>query len=111
MKYIIIKTIDNKKTWKRYLFNIGGIKIFSVDGYYTRSNIYVDFVLGGHGYVYDFVPKDEIWIEQLENSKDMIFNLIHELYERYLMKKKDLSYEDAHEKAAKMEERLRHKYR
>lgn len=60
--------------------------------------------------MYDYIPKDEIWVEDLENKKDMYFNLQHEIYERSLMKANPkLSYNDAHDKAVKRETEERHK--
>ena len=101
---------DWKKFSSEYTKIAKGVKVYIVDGDFIRSNINCDYVEGGHGYVYDYVPKDEIWVEDLENRKDMYFNLQHEIYERDLMKADPkLSYDDAHDKAVARETIQRHK--
>ena len=103
-----------KQPWKRFSPEFTkmakGINTYIVDGDYIRSNINVDYVEGGHGYVYDYVPKDEIWVEEMEDKKEMWFNFQHELYERALMKADPkMDYNDAHDKAVKRETSQRHK--
>jgi hypothetical protein len=96
--------------WKTFVCKIGSVKIYKVDGDYVRSNTFVDFTEGGHFYVYKFIPENEIWIDILPKMVDMVCNLAHELYERYIMKYDKLNYNDAHDKALSLEYRLRHKY-
>ena len=48
--------------WKRFLRKHGGFKIYAVRGRWVRNNLSVIFGHGGHGYVHEFIPKDEIWI-------------------------------------------------
>ena len=105
-----VVNIFDKHNWKQFVCDLGNLKIYKVDGNYVRTNIFIDFVLGGHDYVYKFVPKNEIWIESLTNTKDMVFSLMHELYERRLMKVKKLKYDPAHKLSAKFEKRLRNIY-
>ena len=86
------------------------IIVYIVDGDWVRTNINCDYVEGGHGYVYDYVPKDEIWVEDMVDKKEMWFNFQHELYERALMKADPkLDYGDAHDKAVERETKQRHK--
>ncbi|MDD5650635.1 MAG: C39 family peptidase [Candidatus Nanoarchaeia archaeon] len=102
------KQADKKDNWKvPFAELLDGTKIFIVDGDFIRDNIYVDFVLGGHGYVYDFVPKDEIWVEQVQDHKDEQYNLTHEIIEYLLMKLCDKDYDSAHEFTAHVEDILR----
>lgn len=48
--------------WKRFLRKQDGFKIYAVDGKWIRNNLSIIFGHGGHGYVHEFIPKDEIWI-------------------------------------------------
>ena len=53
--------LDGK--WKKVICETSdGIKVVEVDGNHIRDNIYVDYVLGGHHYVYDWIPEDEVWL-------------------------------------------------
>ena len=72
----------------------------TVDGTYVRDETDIEFTMGGHGYCYDYIPKDEIWIDDSMEDKDRHATIIHEFVERYVMKEFDLEYEDAHEKFA-----------
>lgn len=51
-----------KGKWKKFVRTQDGFKIFSVDGAWVRNNLSVIFDHGGHGYVHEFIPLDEIWI-------------------------------------------------
>ena len=98
------------KNWKTSWGKLwDGTKIFVVDGPYVREKYFIDYVEGGHGYVYTFIPKDEIWIERMDNPVDQGMNLLHEVYEMTLMKyvpaKK--GYDPAHECAANLESLVR----
>ena len=87
-----------------------GVKVYIVDGDFIRSNINVDYVEGGHGYVYDYIPTDEIWVEDMEDKQEEFFNFTHEDYERAKMKANpNMSYDTAHDKACEKETKLRHK--
>lgn len=83
------------------------VTVMLVDGEEVRNKISVDFTMGGHGYVYDFVPKDEVWVEDLKSDFDKVATILHELIEKYLMKKYDMDYEPAHQIATKVEYQLR----
>ncbi|MFA4960500.1 MAG: hypothetical protein WC548_02445 [Candidatus Pacearchaeota archaeon] len=63
------------------------IKIWIVNGEAVRDIFFLDFVEGGHGYVYPFIPKDEVWIDNDVEPSEIKFVLLHELHERNLMKK------------------------
>lgn len=51
-----------KGKWKKFIRTQDGFKIFAVDGAWVRNNLSVIFGHGGHGYVHEFIPLDEIWI-------------------------------------------------
>lgn len=95
------------KLKKHILYNSENLKIFIVDGEYIRDNMYLDFVMGGHDYVYDFIPKNEIWIDNACPIHELFFVLTHELVERFHMKYEKMEYDVAHQIANEIEQILR----
>jgi hypothetical protein len=83
-----------KKLLKKY--SKKDLKIYIVDGKRVRDKMDVSFGLGGHDKVYKYIPSGEVWIEKL--GKDMKPILLHELFERKLMKSGS-SYDEAHKGA------------
>ena len=80
------------------------IYIYEVDGTEIRNHIDTDFTEGGHGYRYDYIPKDEVWIE---SEKDREATLIHEVVERLVTKDLKIDdYEEAHDDFALPMEQL-----
>lgn len=100
----IIKKI-HKDLLQTYSKNI---KVWVVDGELARDFFFMDFTEGGHDFVYSFIPKGEVWIDDDVSQKERKFILLHELYERYLMSEKNFNYGSAHEKASKLEYECRH---
>jgi len=84
-----------------------GLKIFLVDGNAVRNQFNPDFVKGGHGLAYKFIPKDEVWIENVGGPQEMKDILAHELYEHQEMEKGHLDYKEAHGDATQVEDALR----
>lgn len=80
-----------------------GTKIIEVDGSYIRHNIDVEFMQGGHGYVYKYIPKDQIWVEKMLSSDDQEHNLKHEVREYMLMRYDRFKYARAHKMVLKIE--------
>jgi hypothetical protein len=80
-----------------------------IDGEEVRNKISVDFTMGGHEFVYDYVPENEVWIEDLKSDFDKLCTIIHELVERYIMGKYGTEYEEAHDIATKVEYQIRKK--
>jgi hypothetical protein len=72
-----------------------------VNGEYVRNEMSkeipdaVDFMLGAHDVVYDYIPKNEIWIDRANSLLDRKSIMLHELKERDAMSK-GKEYEDAH---------------
>jgi hypothetical protein len=95
-----------KKPYLKKICQQDKIAIWLVDGKYIRDNISIAFTQGGHGYVYDYIPKNEIWIDNC-NLKEIEPIIQHELYERFLMKYGDKSYSQAHNMANTVEKRGR----
>jgi len=79
-----------------------GVSIWLVDGKLVRSIFDVEFTEGGHDLIYDFVPKNEVWIDNDVKEEERKFVILHETYERELMKK-GMSYPQAHKKAGRIE--------
>lgn len=97
------------KDWKRLWGKLwDGTEIYVVDGPYVREQYFVDYVEGGHGYVYTWIPKNEIWIEDMMDPIDQALNLLHEIYEYTLMKyTKIKTYDEAHKDTALVESLIR----
>jgi hypothetical protein len=82
VKIKLFEKIHKKRLFKKYTKNL---KIWQVKGHLVRSLFDLDFNQGGHGLVYPFVPKNEIWIDDDVYKKEIPYVLIHELHERHLM--------------------------
>ncbi len=83
-----------------------GVHVWLVNGRLVRSCYDIDFTEGGHDYVYEFVPRDEVWIDDDIHDNENGFVLFHELHERNLMAK-GMDYDAAHEDASRLERRYR----
>lgn len=87
------------------------LNVYEVKGREVRDNVNTDFALGCHDLRCPYVPKDEVWVEQLQDPVDMCFNLGHELIERFLMDvnigPKPMTYNRAHGIALAIEARER----
>lgn len=118
-KKVYLQSLKKEKTYrkehssklkKEFLFNLSevskNIKIYFVDGKAVRDNYKTDFSQGGHGYVYDWIPENEIWLEK-EEENELFQILIHEYTERYLMKYLNYPYHKAHDFASKIEMNFR----
>ena len=84
-----------------------GVKIWLIDGRLVRSDFYIDFTEGGHEFVYNFVPKNEIWLDNDLAVAEYPYVLLHELFERSKMAK-GMIYNEAHRRASKLEWSCRH---
>lgn len=80
-----------------------GAKVYIVDGNIVRHMTDTSFTQGGHGYVYKYIPKDEIWVEKVINADDQNHNMQHEMEEYYLMKYSGMTYAKAHKIAIENE--------
>lgn len=92
-----------KKIHKKEWFKNSDITIWLIDAEKVRDYYKTDFMEGGHGYVYDWIPKDEIWIENGINEKEIPLIVLHEYIERELMKIRKMNYDKAHDIAARIE--------
>jgi hypothetical protein len=92
------------RLWKK-LEN--GVSVWIVDGRLVRSVFDIDFTEGGHDYVYEFVPQDEVWIDNDLEEPERPYVLLHELHERNLMAK-GWTYSKAHDESSRIEYYCRH---
>ncbi len=84
-----------------------GIAVWLVSGRLVRSAFDIDFTEGGHDLVYGYVPAKEVWIDDDISAEERDYIVLHELYERSLMKKGAV-YNEAHKKASRLEWEARH---
>jgi hypothetical protein len=84
-----------------------GISVWIVNGRMVRSVFDIDFTAGGHDYVYEFVPQNEVWIDDAIEEPERGYVLLHELHERNRMAA-GLPYSKAHEESSKLEYHYRH---
>ena len=67
----------------------------------------IDFTAGGHDYVYEFVPENEVWIDNDIEQQEHGYVLLHELHERNRMAA-GWPYSRAHAESSLLESRCRH---
>ena len=111
------KTFKLNGPWKKFLGKQKDVKIYLVDGNWLRNNIMAWFNHGGHGYVCEYIPLDEIWVmnthpkdckcTNVPKNRTMSENyrkslILHEMTERELMKK-GMIYWKAHKLALQAE--------
>lgn len=82
-----------------------GLAIYTVNGTYVRNKLFTDFTMGGHSYVYDFVPENEVWIDDCLNDIDREATIVHELKEARVMRDEKFDYVTAHDQFATPAER------
>jgi hypothetical protein len=94
----------HEKLWKR-LEN--AVTVWIVNGRLVRSTFDIDFTEGGHDKVYEFVPGQEVWIDDAILEQERGYVLLHELHERNRMSA-GWPYSRAHAESSRMEYRCRH---
>ena len=90
--------------WKRLE---SGITVWIVNGRLVRSAFDIDFTAGGHDYVYEFVPENEVWIDDAIVELERPYVLLHELHERNRMSQ-GWPYSKAHAESSRIEYHCRH---
>ncbi len=83
------------------------VEVWLVSGCRVRSTYKTDYTEGGHGYVYRWVPKDEIWVEDTIDRAELPFIVTHEYTELRLMRDEKMEYDKAHEICSEVEFDLR----
>jgi hypothetical protein len=89
--------------WKKLA---GGVSVWIIDGRLVRSVFDVDFTEGGHEHVYEFIPENDVWIDNDLQQAERGYVLLHELHERNLMAA-GWEYDRAHEESSALELRCR----
>lgn len=84
----------------------GVVEVFIVNGEAVRGLYFIDFTEGGHHFVYDFVPLNEVWIDDDLLPGERNFVILHELHERYLMST-GMDYAHAHRSSSIIEYKYR----
>jgi len=84
----------------------GELVIRYVDGAKVRRGFDPEFILGGHDFVYDYIPAPEIWLDDKMDPAELSFILLHEEVERRLMSE-GKPYHIAHEYATARDKELR----
>lgn len=88
---------------------IEGVGVVLVDGSIVRKYIDPEFTFGGHGYVYSYIPKAEVWIDIHMDPRETKYTILHEIVERKLMKDQGKTYDSAHDYAIVAEKEARTK--
>src|SRR5438067_959895 len=106
------KRQSRPKLHKKFIASHDGWHVYSiddwlVDGNMVRSLYKTDYTEGGHGYVYRWVPKQEIWVEKDLDRWELPFIVSHEYLELRLMRDLGIEYDKAHEICSKVEFDLR----
>ena len=90
---------------KKLLARMPDADVWLVNGKKVRAQ-HIEFVEGGHDLVYDWMPKREIWVDDALHPSEFSAVMIHEIYERGLMKQ-GVPYSKAHKRANLVELRVR----
>jgi hypothetical protein len=93
----------HERMWKK-LEN--GVSVWIVNGRLVRSVFDIDFTAGGHDHVYEFVPDNEVWIDNDIEENERGYVLLHELHERNRMTQ-GWPYSKAHGESSKLESHCR----
>lgn len=94
----------HKRLWKTLE---SGVQVWIVQGRLVRSVFDIDFTAGGHDYVYEFVPENEVWIDDDVQEDERGYVLLHELHERNRMAA-GWPYQKAHAESSRLEHHCRH---
>jgi len=94
----------HKKLWQMLS---DGVSVWIVNGRLVRSVFDIEFTEGGHDHVYEFVPENEVWIDDDLEEPERPYVLVHELHERNLMAK-GWPYSKAHAESSRLEYHCRH---
>src|SRR5438067_9501685 len=89
----------HERLWKALA---NGVKVWFDKGRLVRSVYDIEFTEGGHEHVYEFIPRDEVWIDNDVHLDEQGYVLFHELHERNLMVSGQ-NYDKAHEESSRLE--------
>ncbi len=80
----------------------GTLTLRHVRGDIIRRHVDPWFIFGGHDLVYDYIPKNEVWLDACQDPREIENTLFHELHERQSMAS-GMAYEEAHDLATQAE--------
>jgi predicted double-glycine peptidase len=84
-----------------------GLRYHLVLGDVVRRTIDSQWIFGGHHKRYkNYISADEIWLDYIQDPREIPYTIIHELYERELMMH-GKRYDPAHNAATIVEQKLR----
>lgn len=92
------------RLWKQLT---DGPAVWIVDGRLVRSVFDIEFTAGGHDHVYEFIPQNQVWIDDDITDAERPYVLLHELHERNVMEG-GMNYDRAHDESSKLEFYYRH---
>ena len=97
-----------KEPYIKKFSEVSSFKVWTVNGNYIRKNLNPEFTNFGHHYIFNFIPKNEFWIDEAGVPGDEKYFIEHLLVEYRLMEK-GMDYYSASEKASLVEKRERAK--
>ena len=97
----------NKPYIKKFT-QLGDIKVFLVDGKYIRKKINEEFTNYGQNYLFQFIPKNELWIDNAREMGEEKYYIDSMLAMRRFLAE-GLSHDEAVKKADTIEKRERAK--
>ena len=100
------KALEKIRKEKLDKYSSDTVHVWLVYGEFVRDFYLVGYAEGGHDLVYSFIPKGEVWIEEVLHPSEQRFIILHELHERYLMSQ-GKNYPHAHAGAVVIEDRFR----
>jgi hypothetical protein len=95
----------NKPYIKKYS-EVSGITVWIVDGFHIRQNMDINFSNFGQHYRFNYIPKEEFWLDRQANPGEEPYFIEHLLAENKMMAEgKD--YNDALDEGDKAEQDMR----
>jgi hypothetical protein len=62
-----------KGKWKVFVRTYKGLKVYAVVGEWVRNNLSILMGHGGHGFVHEFIPMNEIWVD-IEHYQNKLYD-------------------------------------
>jgi hypothetical protein len=101
------ENIDISQIYLKKFGKFAGFKIYEVYGDYIMLHFDMDFVIAGNGYAKNYIPRDEIWLDRMVSTNDVLFVIVHEITEAIIMRDLGYTYEKAHRIANEIEYQAR----
>lgn len=90
-----------------YLCSVDDFDVWVVDGEYIRNNLDIEFTNFGHHYNFDFIPENELWID--EGYENEVNDFIADMIVEYKDLDKGIVHSKAVQDANKAEQIIRSK--